>query len=160
MLQACLDGAAVDCDEMTVMLERAVFDKYGDDKDDYERAIRFIADYSLNHDFPKRGRMRRMTKKKKNNDMKNVVRELVKAYDEMSYSAGELEFRKRLDRDVEKHETAMHLIRRIGEGSGVVVTCIRCRGSQVAVSMKQLRSADEGMTSCYSCAECGASWRD
>ena len=74
--------------------------------------------------------------------------------------AAEVRFRESLALAEEKRETAINLIQKIGSETGATIRCRRCKSDNVAATMKQLRSADEGMTTCYSCGSCGASWRD
>lgn len=162
VLESCLRGSMPSSDKCSEQLEDAVFHAYGGNEVDYETAIRFIADYCTTHDFDGLNVSTRRTRarKTKKKSVKAVVNMALEAYACNSMSSSEAKFRENVDGDVEKLETAMHLIRQIGTESGVTVTCLRCRGSQVGVTMQQLRSMDEGMTSIYSCGECGATWRD
>lgn len=37
--------------------------------------------------------------------------------------------------------------------------CVRCKGQQVTMDLRQIKSADEPMTSIYTCTSCGHEWR-
>lgn len=39
------------------------------------------------------------------------------------------------------------------------ITCMSCKKNDIFVTEKQIRSADEPMTSFFSCLNCGAAWR-
>lgn len=63
-----------------------------------------------------------------------------------------------LVKEDEVRESALQRLQRLGGDSGT--RCRRCKGTAVACEMKQTRSADEGMTAFYSCADCGAKWHE
>ena len=109
----------------------------------YEACIRFAYDYCV--------RNSKVKKSSAASIVNNVMRSAI-APDEAKY-------RDSLVDDAERKETAMNLINSIG-GGGESMRCRRCAGDNVACTMKQLRSMDEGMTSCFSCGDCGAKWRD
>lgn len=73
----------------------------------------------------------------------------------------------KISQQLENHEEKFKLmlqdrfedLQKATEGQDDLITCHKCKSSNVIYNMRQTRSADEGMSAFLCCLKCGANWK-
>ena len=73
----------------------------------------------------------------------------------------------KISQQLEGHEEKFKLmlqdrfedLQKATEGQDDLITCHKCKSSNVIYNMRQTRSADEGMSAFLCCLKCGANWK-